>query len=115
MTVRSRLSRLLAIAVATIQIVAIASAPALEAALTLTGGNAVTADQGGTDRNVPTHDPNTCVVCQLINSVAAPPERATILVATDESIDRDHAPVDLPRQHLTRKDSLSRAPPTLPA
>jgi hypothetical protein len=115
MTFRSRLSRFIAIAFATIQIVAIAGAPALEAALTIRTINAVTADQNTPDRNVPSHDPSTCVVCQLINSIATPPERETIFVAAGESIDREHAPVDVPREHQRRADSLSRAPPSFPA
>jgi hypothetical protein len=115
MTLTRRLFRRFALALATIQLVAFAVAPVLEGrAVAAQGAVELALDQAGSDRTFPTHDPGTCVACQLLSSIAALPQAATILVRADEGSGRDHRPVDVPRQSFPRQGFHSRAPPAPP-
>lgn len=116
MTVTRRFFRYFALALAAIQLAAFAGAPVLEGTIEVAGTrNVVTADSNGPDRSVPAHDSSTCAVCQLISSVAPPPQPGTIPAPRDETTGRIVSAVDLPGQHFRRSGVLSRAPPTLPA
>ena len=117
MTLTRRLFKRFALALATAQIVAFAVAPVLEGTLAVAQvGSGFVVDRDTTPgKSVPTHDPSTCVACQLISAVAALPQPATLFVASDAASRREQPPVDLPRQLFPRQGFLSRAPPTLPA
>ena len=116
MTVPRRCFRYLALALAAVQIVAFAGAPVLEGMLAVAEArSAVTVDGNSPERGIPPHDPSTCAICQLINSVAPPPPAPTIFAPRDDVSGRVVVAVDLPRQHFHTPGVLSRAPPTLPA
>ena len=116
MTLTRRLCRYFVLALATARIVAFEGAPALEGARAIAHPDAgLTVDGNAPDRSAPFHDPSTCVICQLINSVAAPPRLPTILLPTDQASGRECVAIDVPRQHVRREGVLSRAPPTHPA
>lgn len=116
MTLPSHLFRRFALALATAQLVAFAAAPVVEGTVAVAQmGVGLSVDGGTSDRSVPTHDPSTCVACQLLSSVAALPQPATILVPDGDASGRERLLVDVPRQVFARQGFLSRAPPTLPA
>ena len=116
MTVARRFFRFLALALATAQIVVSVGAPVLEGALAAAQmRNTVTADTDAPQHGAPAHDPRTCAVCQLISSVAPPPQPTTIPVPCSEIRGRVIVAADLPSQNFRRTGVLSRAPPTLPA
>ena len=116
MTVARRLFRYLALALATAQIVAFAGAPVLEGTLAAAHTrNAVTTDSDAPHGGIPAHDPSTCAVCQLISSVAPPPQPPTIVIPQDDASGRVVVAVDQPGEHFRRTGVLSRAPPALPA
>ena len=115
MTAPRRFFRYLVLALAATQIVASAGAPVLEARLAAAHvSNAVT-EQGTAPHSIPAHDPSTCAVCQLISSVAPPPQASVILAPRDDVSGRVVVAVDQPRQQFRRTGVLSRAPPPLPA
>jgi hypothetical protein len=116
MTFTRRLFRHFALALATAHLVVFAGAPALEISFAVAhAGIGVVADAGTPDRGIPTHDPATCIACQIISSVAVLPPPATILIPTDDARARDRFPVHGVRQVFQPQGFLSRAPPTLPA
>jgi hypothetical protein len=116
MTVARRLFRYFALALASIQIVAFASAPAIEGALAVSKSEAsVSADRGDSDRSAPRHDPSTCVVCQLLSVVASLPVPPTVAAPIGDTSAIERPAIDFPRQHILRRWALSRAPPALPA
>jgi hypothetical protein len=115
MTAARRFFRYLVLALAATQIVASAGAPVLEARLAAAHvSNAVT-EQSGAPHGIPAHDPSTCAVCQLLSSVAPPPQAPLILAPRDDVSGRVVVAIDQPRQQFRRTGVLSRAPPTLPA
>jgi hypothetical protein len=117
MTAFRRLFRYFALALASIQVAAFAGSPALEAALVVVpqAETAVSADEGGSDRSIPRHDPGSCVVCQLISVVAALPVPPTVVAPVGEISPVERPRLDAPRQHSVLRDALSRAPPAFPA
>jgi len=116
MTLTRRLYRYFALALATAHLVVFAAAPVIEGRLVNAEvGIGVAADDATPERRVPAHDPSTCITCQIISSVAAVPQPATILLPTDDDGPRDRFPVHGARQVFERQGFLSRAPPTLPA
>ena len=116
MTLTRRLYRYFALALATAHLVVFAAAPVVEGRLArLDVGIGVAVGDATPERSVPAHDPSTCIACQIISSIAALPQPATILLPTDDAGPRDRLPVDGARQVFQRQGFLSRAPPTLPA
>jgi hypothetical protein len=116
MTLTRRLFRRFALALATVQLVAFAAAPVLDG-MTVAAqvGSGLAVDGPGPDQDFPAHDPGTCIACQLISSVAALPQPASILVPADDAGRREHLPADVPREVFPRQGFLSRAPPAVPA
>jgi hypothetical protein len=115
MTLSKRFFRHFALALATAQLVALTGAPVLEGAMAVAQVGAAHAVDGKTpEQGVPFHDPSTCVVCQLISSVAPPPQPATILAPADEASGREVHAVAFPRQDPRREGVRSRAPPAIP-
>ena len=116
MTVARRLFRYFALALASVQIVAFASAPALEGALAGSQvESSVSADRGDPDQRAPRHDPSTCVVCQLLSVIPSVPVPPTVPAPIGETGAVERPTVDVPRQQVLRRGALSRAPPALPA
>ena len=115
MTAARRFFRYLALALATTQIVAAAGAPMLEARLAATHVRNAVTEQRDAPHGIPAHDPNTCAVCQLISSVAPPPQPPLVLAPRDDVSGRVVVAVDQPHQQIRRTGVLTRAPPTLPA
>jgi hypothetical protein len=116
MTPTRRLFRHFALVIATVHLVVFAVAPVLEASITVgQSGIGVVATGDTPDRSIPTHDPSTCIACQIISSVTAVPQPATIFLPTDDASTPDRFPVHGTRQVFAAQGFLSRAPPTLPA
>jgi hypothetical protein len=116
MTAFRRVFRYFALALAAMQLAAFAGAPVLEASVAIPQATTVaSADRGDTDRDIPRHDPGSCVVCQLISVVAALPASPAMPCPVVEASSAECPPLDAPRQHQVLRQALSRAPPTLPA
>ncbi len=115
MTAARRYFRYLVLALATVQIVAFAGAPILEGRLAVSSVRDAVTEGGDAPHGVPSHDPSTCALCQLISSVAPPPPPQIILAPRDDASGRIVVAVDRPLQRYRRTGVLSRAPPPLPA
>jgi hypothetical protein len=115
MTLSRRLFRYFALALATAHLVVFAGAPLLEGSVARTQTGVGVAAGETSDRGIPAHDPGTCIACQIISSVAAVPQPATILLPADEARPHDRLPIHGARQVFQQQGFHSRAPPTLPS